>query len=275
MAAAFHSLPYPALEEGNLSYPRGTYRGAAKSLKNGKSVRVTHRLENAGFIEQQIKEGRAEYGCLLSVPVTGHRELRRSSSPSQDVEWDIGIVGEPPIIRPIVVAVKDIKHTFSASDDVADIWVGRKIEIPKGARLARDTFLRSSVPSMQSLLNFIKDDTLSEGSFFVSADVNHGYRFNVYVAPDLFEFLGKPGLDDRLRMSIASHVVTCCFGILKQEFSNEEDGADFTEHSNLRMLKDLFEADDLALWTEDDFKPELAATRLYPLVFPDSADDEG
>ena len=274
MAGAFHSLPYPTLEEGNLSYPKGAYRGAAKSLKEGESVRVTHKLENARFIEQQIKKGRAEYGCLLSVPVTGHRELCRSSSPSQDVEWDIGIVGEPPIIRPIVVAVRDIKHTFSAADDVAGIWVGKTIEIPKGARLARDTFLRSSAHSMQSLLSFHKEDSLPAGSFFVSESVNHGYRFNVYVSPDLSEFLGNPGMDERLRRSIGAHITSVCFGILKREFSNAEDGADHTEHSNLRMLTSIFEREGIPLWTDVDFQPERAATRLYPLVFPASADEE-
>ena len=275
MTSAFHSLPYPSLEDGNISYPKGSYEVDVKSHENALGVTLTHKLDNARFIENQIKKGRAEYGCLLSVPTTGYRELYKSSTPSQEIKWESGIVGEPPIIRPIIIAVKEFKHTFTRSDDVADIWVEKTINVPKGARLARDTFLRSQAPSMQSLLNVIPDDDLSPGSFEVRSKSDDGFMFNVHVATDLSKFLATRGLDDGLRESIGAHMVSSCFAILKLEFGNPTNGASHEEYSNLKMLASMFERDNIPLWTETHFSPSRAATSLHPLLLPTSSDDGG
>ena len=276
MSSSFHTLPYPALEEGNTSYPNGVYVGEVKSLGDSNAVTVTHRLENAGFIAQQINMGRAEYGCLLSVPNTGYRVLRRTSTPKQDVDWDLGIVGEPPFIRPIIVATQEFEHTFTQSCDVAEIWVGRSVKIPKGARLARNTFLRSQDQSTHSLLNIKPEAKLAPGSFYVRSDSSAGYMFSVYVASDIADFLANPGLDDRLRGSIGSHMVSSCFNILRQEFGNpDESTTSHKEYSNLRMLEDVFENEGILLWTDSEFNPTHAATSLHRILLPAPSDDGG
>ena len=275
MTSSFHSLPYPSLEEGNVSYPNGVYEGVAQSLGDADGVRITHNLESAGFIEKQIARGTAEFACLLSVPNTGHRELCRSRTKDQDVNWDMGVVGEPPIVRPVIVAVKEFEHTFTDSDDVAEIWVGKKVRIPKGARLARDTFLRSQAPSMRSLLRVVKDENLPAGTFETRATHENGFMFVVRVAPDLQAFLANPGLNDLLRASIGAHMVTSCLALLRQTFGTSGEGANYMEYSNLKMLAGMLENLNMPIWTDDDFKPDLAATALHPIVLPTSHSEGG
>ena len=277
MSGVFHSLPYPSLEEGNLSYPDGTYSGEVHSLSDGASVRVNHKLVNAEFIDRQIQNGRAKFGCLLSVRTTGYRKLFMSSTAAHKVGWDIDIVGEVPIIRPVIVATEGFEHEFSKNDDVADIWIGKRIHIPKGARLARDTYLKST-SSMQSLLNIIEaddSDNLDDGSFFVSPVDEQGYSFNVRVASNLYMFLQDTNNGDPLYHSIAVHMISCCFAILREKFypgtENEEHWRDF---SNLVLLDELFAKNDTASWMADEFYPEKAASTLYPLILPRIPDAE-
>jgi len=267
MTGLFHSLPYPCLEEGNLSYPSGSYKGEPIGVEEGSSVKINHQLSNAKFIQQQVIAKRAEYGCLISAPDTGHRELQRSSEPIQIVEWNTESFGEPPIIRPIVVAVQSFVHVFSPEDDVDEIWIGKTIEIPKGARLARDAFLKSS-SNMQSLLNPKLDEDLPKGSFRVRPESDHGYRFIVWMAKDIFWFVEHRDRDIRLYHSLAVQMVSACLSLLKEE-------ENWKEYSSLRSLADKLDSENIELWDQDDFRPELAACKLYPLLVPEADERDG
>lgn len=271
MANIIHSLPYPALENGNLSFPEGRYAPSVHPI-SGTSVKIIHILENAGLIKKLIEDKKAKYGCLLSVPLTGHRSLNLSEEENQTIEWNIDILGEPPILRPIIVAVDAVKHTFSSSDDVADLWVGKEITIPKGARLARGEYIRS-VSSLQSLLRIQKDDQLSDGCFFVVSNENDGFTFLVNVAADLHDRFSE--LDEALYRSICVHMVSMCFVVLKNEQGIEDDyRKKWEEHSNLKMLSEFLEKQGLLHWTHGGFHPDKTAMQLYPLILPQKTDEE-
>lgn len=274
MTNVVHNLPYPAVDIGNLSFPRGTYDVNVRSLAGGTSVQVTHKLENAKFIENLLETGKAKYGCLLAVPVTGHRKLSLYDEPIQNIKWDIGIVGEPPIIRPIIVVLDQFEHKFSRDDDVAEIWIGKTAIIPKGARLARGKYLRSN-SSFESLLVPRLNNDIPNGSFFVSSNENQGYKFNVDVAPDLYDFLNRSISNESLYRSIAVHMASMCFTILQNEQGIEdEDYEKWREHSNLQMLTGLLEAHGLQHWTDEDFRPDKVALQLYPLILPTISEEE-
>ena len=81
------SLPYPVLER-NLSYPRGEYRVEPSPRRDGHSAELRHVVVNAPFVEAMLREGRAVYACLVSVPRTGYRKLEQSSRAVQVVRWD-------------------------------------------------------------------------------------------------------------------------------------------------------------------------------------------
>ena len=279
MTNVIHSLPYPSIEAGNISFPEGRYGVDVRSLPNGTSIQITHHLENAPFIENLIKRERAQYGCLLSVPITGHRKLSLCSKPIHSIEWDIGIIGEPPIIRPIIVALDSFEHEFSIADGVAEILIGKKINIPKGARLARGPYLRSE-SSLQSLLDIRQNDELPDGCFTVSPIPDHGFRFEVQVASDVHEFLSL-NKGSQLYQSIGAHMVSMCFVILQNDQGYGEDDNGITreygkweEHSNLRMLSGLLEEKGLLHWSDDDFKPDEVAMTLHPLELPRTMEEE-
>lgn len=277
MASVIHALPYPCVESGNISFPDGEYDVDVHSLASGTSIQVTHKLENTPFIEGLLQTGRAKYGCLLAVPVTGYRKLSLSSEKVHEISWDIGILGEPPIIRPVVLSSESFEHKFSSSDGVAQIWVGKKITIPKGARLARGPYLRSD-SSLQSLLNIQEEDTLEDGSFTVASNIDGGFTFDVKVATDVYKFLSNSSLDPRLYQSIGAHMASMVFVILKEEQGYEDDGSKkWEEHSNLKMLSGILEEKGLPHWADTEHGIKQAdeiSLNLHPLLLPDMPEDE-
>ena len=266
MTNIVHSLPYPSLEDCNLSFPNGHYDVEVKSLRGGTSVQVVHILNNASFIQDLLDMGYAKYGYLLAVPLTGYRRLSLSSNSSQIVEWDIGVVGEPPILRPIIVTSQVLEHSFQEEDEVAKIWINKRITIPKGARLARGKYLRS-VSSFQSLLDIRKNEKIQNGCFLVQPDENNGFRFSVDVAPDVFDFLSRPS-DAALYRSIGVHMVSRCFSILREDQSKQHGEEKWNDYSNLRMLSGILKERELPHWSEENFRPELVALQLHPLILP-------
>ena len=267
--------PYPVLEAGNLSFPRGQYELEIVSRDDGVSVQVTHRLKGATLLERFVEDGRAKYGCLVSIPQTGYKKLHLCEVKKnvQTVEWSLGDVGEPPIIRPILVSVEDFKHKFSPEDGIDKAWEGKTVEIPKGAKLARAVHMRS-VASLKSMITVQLDENLSSGSFTVEIDENQGFRFTAYAAKDLHEFLQSHGtINQELYRSMVAHIVSMCFVTLCKEQGVDEDNQEkWSEFSNLQMLSDLLEKEGLPHWSDDKFKPEQAALQLYPLLLPDQED---
>ena len=128
------SLPYPVLEDGNLSYPEGEYTVAIALQADGKSVIVHHRVKAAPFLDRLLAEDKAQYGCLVSIPLTGYRRLHLSRDVNQPVEWGINVVGEPPMLRPIIVSVAEIP----ANSD-------RRMESKKPGRATRSLFQKVRV----------------------------------------------------------------------------------------------------------------------------------
>ena len=274
MTNVIHSLPYPSIDAGNISFPEGRYDVDVCSLANGTSIQITHYLENAPFIENLIKRGRAQYGCLLYMPITGYRKLNLCSNSVHSIEWDISIIGEPPIIRPMIVALDSLEHEFSATDGVAKIWIGKKINIPKGARLARGHYLRQG-SSLRSLLDIEENDKLPDGCFTVSSNLECGFRFTVEVASDVSEFLSS-NQAPQLYQSIRAHMVSMCFVILQNEQGyDEDDNRKWEEHSNLRMLSGLLEEKGLPHWSDNkNFQPDKVAMALHPLTLPRTMEGE-
>ena len=130
------ALPYPSIEAGNFSFPEGEY-DVRFDTSDGVSVELTHQIRNASFLQDLITRGKAKFGCLVSVPLTSYRKLNLSDSSKQIVKWELSVVGEPPMLCPVVVCLEEIKHTFGQDDGVAEIWQHTEVVIPKGARLAR------------------------------------------------------------------------------------------------------------------------------------------
>ena len=265
------SIPYPVLEDGNLSYPKGEYHVSIVPQGDA-SVVVDHQLQGVPFIDRLLREGRCNYGCLVSVPLTGYRKIELSNDARQIVEWHINVIGEPPMLRPLIVTVDEFKCTLDSNDGVNEAWQGQSITFPKGARIALRGYLKA-FSSLNQLLEVVKDVNLPLGSFEVQPCTEEGFYFKVKVATDLFGFIQDHGGHQLHRGSILTHVASRCFEILKQNYGQSQvvndDEEDWRQFRNLLALSEFLEQKDLKIWDEDEFSPEKVATCLYPHKLPD------
>ena len=267
------SLPYPAIEDGNLSFPDGEYLVENTPQLDGASVVLSHAIKGAALLERLISEGKARYACVVSVPATGYRRLYLSDDARQRVEWDMGVVGEPPMLRPLVVAASKISCVPGPDDGVAEAWQRREIVIPIGARLARHPYLRPTA-SLQRLLHVVKDEALPAGCFEVKPCEENGFYFKVHAASNLFLFLQGAGDHKDHRSSVLTHVASRCLEILAQEYGKGEGGPKWEPFSNLRALENEFNKLELPVWDADDFAADRVATRWYPYRPPVPSNEE-
>ena len=263
-------LPYPVLEDGNLSYPEGEYAVSITLQADGKSVIVHHRVKAAPFLVRLLAERKAKYGCLVSIPLTGYRRLHLFHDADQPVEWGINVVGEPPMLRPVIISVAEISYKLGPEDGVKEAWQGRQITIPKGARLAVHDYLRATA-SLSQLLEIVKAPNLRDGSFEVEPCAEEGFYFKVSVASDLFPFLQNAGGHEEHQGSIFTHIVSRCFEILKQDYGQGEEGeegAAWEPFRNLHALSEELKRRNLQVWYQEDFSADKVATELYPHRLP-------
>ena len=268
------AFPYPVLEDGNLSFSKGEYVLDIK-FENDNSATINHRVENAPLINFFLESGKAAYCCTVSIPKTGYRKLFKSDASNQKIEWEAEWVGEPPILRPFIVCLEEIKHTLQKKDGVHEMWSGQEITFQKGAKLAIGFDFRPK-SSMESLLSFSNDKTLGPGQMRIETCSDQGFYFNVKVASDLYQFVNNPGGDDRNKhsRSIKIHAASSCFSILAKDHSNTEGDESWQSHSNLLALAGEMENKNLKLWDDEGFRPEEAATNLYPHLIPDPSTEQ-
>lgn len=266
-----HALPYPALEAGNLSFPKGDYDPIVTMGNDGRSVEIEHKVSGAPFIEKLIEQNEIEYYCLFSSPKSGVRKLFNTTQKGE-IRWEDSIVGEPPKLRSILIYTGEEKeYTLTKECGVAPLWQGKKIMLPKGARLARGSFLYVNA-SENKFLKFEAGEGYKPGSFKIEPRTEGGFHFCVIAAQDVFNFVQKHGIEDALRGGILTGVAAQCFSILQHDYRETEE--DSNEFSNLKALSNKLEHEFGCDWNDDEFDPTLAATTLYPIRVPRAEQEE-
>ena len=256
-----HALPYPALEAGNLSFPSGSYEPKVEIGQDGHSIEIEHNITGAPFIEKLIEEGVVGFYCLLSIPKSSVRELHKTDR-SGVIRWEKDIVSEPPKLRPILVYTgEDKEYTLTEKCGVAELWQGRTLTLPRGARLARGSFINVKA-SEYNLIHLKKSDEHNPGTIDVEVSTEGGFYFVVTAAPDIFNFVKKGG-NNSLRSSILTAIAARCFSILKDEYQENEDNSN-DSFPNLKILSAKLEQEYGYDWNDENFDPMLAATKLYP-----------
>lgn len=270
------SFPYPALDEGSLSFPDGNYEADIQAVASRHAAHVRHGIQGAPLVRRLVEEGKAACACVVSVPVTGYRRLFLAKEFEHTIEWDEASVGEPPVFQPQVVCLEAIRHTISVNDGVHRLWVGAEVDFPKGAKIAFSA-PRRLMSSMTSLLSFERVSGKNVKQISVSPCSEEGFYFKVAVQADLFDFLQQPGEGNQLlRRSIMVHAISACFALLARQYSDREDEQDgWQAYLNLRALSAEMETKNLTLWDEDDFHPEEAATEMCPYHLPVQEQDDG
>ena len=271
--SAVRTHAFPALESGNTSFPEGRYVVGFQPGADACSFTVRHRIDGANLINHAIAEGLAEFVCAVASPVSSYRVSHVSKSSTQMISWESADLGEPPMFTPMVVVAAPFTRTLDRErDGVHALWDGRTVSFKRGMRLALSdvVLMRSSVLNM---LLFERDTALSDGEFRVEAEEREGFRFRAHLAPDLHRFL-KYDSDDLRRGHIVTHIVSACFGVLKADYpEDEEEEGGWRSYRGLQTMAEMLKEHGLPHWSENDFSPELAATRLYPHRVGKSSND--
>ena len=255
---------FPALESGNTSFPEGRYVVGFEPGSDGSSFTVRHRIEGAALINDVIADGLAQFVCAVASPVSSYRVSHVSKESTQVITWKSADLGEPPMFTPMVVVAEPFERKLNQErHGVHELWHGRTVAFERGMRLALSdvVLMRSSILNM---LLFERDPALLDGQFQVEAEDREGFRFRVHIAPDLHGYL-KYDSGDPSRPHIVTHIVGACFGVLKADYSDDEDeDGGWRTYRGLQAMADMLKEHGLPHWSEDEFSPELAATRLYP-----------
>ena len=255
---------FPALESGNTSFPDGRYVVGFEPGGDGSSFAVRHRIEGAPLIDDAIANGLAQFVCTVASPVSSYRVSHVSKESTQVVGWESRDLGEPPMFTPMVVVSEPFERTLDRErDGVHELWHGLTVAFERGMRLAlSDVVLMRS--SMLNMLVFERDPMLSDGEFRVEAEDREGFRFRVHLAPELHRFLKYDATDPR-RSHIVTHIVSACFGVLKADYADDEDEeGGWRSYRGLQAMAEMLKEQGLPHWSEEDFSPEWAATKLYP-----------
>ena len=273
--SAVRAHAFPALESGNMSFPEGRYVVGFEPGADTSSFTVRHRIEGAELINYAIAEGFAQFVCTVASPISSYRVSHMSKSSTQVIGWENGDLGEPPMFTPMVVVAAPFTRTLNQErDGVHELWDGRTVSFERGMRLALSdvVLMRSSVLNM---LIFERDPTLSDGEFHVEAEGREGFRFRAHLAPDLHRFL-KYDSEDPRRGHIVTHIVSACFGLLRANYAeDEEEEGGWRSYRGLQAMAEMLKEHGLPHWSEDEFSPELAATKLYPHRLGESPGDSG
>ena len=262
-APASRGFPWPVVEQGNASYPKWEYAVKVDTVTAGRSIRITHALEGAALIDRLSQDGGVMYICTVADPHTMYREVVKSHKPDQLLEWEPSDLGQHPIFSPMMVSAGDADITVSELDGVSQLWVGKRINLVKGSRLAVFPPFALS-PGLGSLLRFELGADLSPGTFKVMASTVSEFKFVVSLSLDLFNHL-KIEKTSLAHPNVMTHIVSSAFAILKQEYSNdsEEDGG-WQSYESLRTLSAQMKDKGIDDWTSDNFDPAYAATIFHP-----------
>jgi len=271
---------HPVLEPGSRAFPQGRYRLAFERTSapdsdpaaNALTFTLHHQIEGAPLITRLVEDGAAAFACIVAAPRSSYRELHHSSEAAQTIVCDRDDLGEPPLFTPLVVCTDPVEMTLDAHRDGVDaIWQGQTIALDRGHRLAIGHVIRLEASSMAHLLSMRADNTLKPGQFIVDAQAEP-FQFIVRLHPDLHRFLKHKSDHHHQRHNIIVHIVTACFALLHREYREEdEDSEGWDAIPNLKALAAHLEAKGIRHhWCDESFRPEEAATQLYPLTLPET-----
>ena len=264
-ANAVRSHDHPMLESGNLSFPEGRYLLDFLPGENRSSFVIKHRLEGVALIERMLGAGQARYACIVSSPISSYRYTHLSDEARHEVSWNSDDLGDPPLFTPMILCMEPQTITVDASrDGVHPIWDQQQINLQKGSRLALGSVIQLQSSILQ-LLSLNEDKQLDEGQFIVEVK-EEPFRFHIRLSTGLHRFLRYP--NNSIRNHIMTHIVTACLARLQKDYADDDGDTGWESFRNLRALADYLEHEKHGHWSDDDFRPERVATRLYPHVLP-------
>lgn len=270
------SSPFPVISPESMDYTDAEYAVKVIRLRNENKVEVRHVLRGENLVAQMLRDGRAAFACIVSLPSTMYRKIFVAPADaleySQTVDYSKsghgakGFSLESPMFRPVIVAQKETALSANRAHGLNALWSDADIRIPGGGIIAYSEWERFN-GAMGGLLVVRFKEGLKDGAIMVEPDIGGGFRFIVNVGgKNLFRLLESPHSAEAQyqRSSVLTHALSSGFAILKEMYGNNED---WREYTNLRMLSQKLKDDSLRDWTEDGFSPDYAASCLNPHDF--------
>ncbi len=281
-------FPFPVLRMAQVEGGRGEaqppylpgaeFRAEAVRKANAGKVTITHILRGKSLVFDLLSEGIAKFACIVCVPSTMYRILdlyngdysEQKENDNHTIKADHKIcikdtlLSSPPLFRSLIVATEEIRHKVRRVDGLHEIYVGKRITFPEGAILAAADWI--VFQGAGGLLVLREDEKLADKTMYVKEDTQHGYRFVVWVPPNLFRQLKECPPDRRAhRDSILTHALSRGLEILARRYgsgssNDEKEASGWKEYANLRWLQSELKNNDYPDWTEEDFHAEQAAT---------------
>lgn len=269
--SSIRAFPWPVLEMGNGSFENGKYSVICEDEDPGNSFWLNHKVQSR-LIERWIEMGKLMFACAVAAPISMYRAMHVSTEPKQLIEWKQEDLGESPLFTPMILSKVEIQHVVdSKADGISQLWHGERLILPKGARVAICSTFGFQL-GISGLLVFNRDKNLNRGQFRVVPSEDYGFRFQVHLAKDLFDYLHyyRRELTGR---NVMTHIVSAALGHLRETYSQDDGEEGWRSHRNLVALANLLQSKGLEHWSDENFKPEFVATHLYPHRLPDEGDE--
>lgn len=279
-------FPFPVLSPDNMDYIDDVEYSASISYKEDVGIYICHEVKEGNFVSGLISQNSAKFACLVSQPASLFRKIFIYDGDDGKVIANQKIISSdfysPEILagslfRPMVVATKDINENIHGSHCLdSACWGEGEIIIPRGGIVAFDNWKYLENNAASSMFVFKPSEALSIGQIDVIPNTdNGGFKFVVNLRQEMLSAMqsssNKDGVKEHM-MSICTHALSRGFEILaKDYYQNWED------HLHLKILATEFEVKGIPHWSTEGFKPEMAATAMYPHSIPNNlngGDDE-
>ena len=265
---------FPVMQDGNIDYVDGnsyTVKSISLNPSNDGARLIRHKLSGSNLIRKLIYDEAATFACVVSAPWCAYRSLRINSKTFSDDQHEMIVeqaidsesthYASPSMFQPLIIASKDLSGIkLSEEDGVNGLWVGDKIDIPKGAKIAYGPYFHAASLT-QSILKIQVSNFLPKGCFEVNEVPEQGFYFQVNASPDLFEKLKNPGKSVKHRDSIYCFALSQALEILKEKYEDEDKWRD---HINLRHLYKFLKNMGTSTWDQEGFSPNQAVAKWVP-----------
>ncbi len=260
---------YPQLceDDSRLDWSNASYRVNIKRTGIEDRVAVRHELNGASSLADAASRDEVAWFTEVRCPRLLFSKCHPSSSDDQTVEWEpTDVDGEQSYLIPGLVSRGG--HLEGAGELDSEIWPsGKVIEVSNGALLARGG-VRRLTSLMQSLLKFVADKGLADGTMSVVEDTTvDSPCFKVSMAEDIFREL-RGNRDRQVAALIGA------FAVMSKRECRLYPGNELAEHAVTKELRKLLVDRGLKVWDEDDFDPVEAATDMEQFVVAAIVDDE-
>ena len=263
---------FPVLSDVSLDYLPGVeYSARIDIIGDGGQIIVSHKLTGNSIVAKFLKEQKAFFGCVISLPATMYRRVfvckTHGVTPTeitaiQDINYEESGYNESlelPQFRAVIIKNGDDSIDGSEkSAGLEDLWQSDEINFPSGSIIGDADWKRRG-GAMGGFIIIKADPDIPLRSIKVELMKEQGFRFRALVHPSFYKDLDAP--ENPRVWDVYIHIFSR--GLEKLAALNMKR-KEWEEFTNLKLLAALLIKHGQPLWDEDEFHPETVATIVRP-----------